>query len=141
MVERRDQVLITRFSPFSFIWRIFFSRLSSQKGPFFNDLPICLPSLLQTLFAPPYDVLIRFLPLFAGPITQSRLTPRGNRSRHANGCFAFPASVGVIRRVHNHSAHSGPSAQPAGTAGFTDGDVLVVQVAHLTNGGPAIQVD
>src|SRR5690554_2671693 len=46
MVERRDQVLMTRFSPFSFIFSIFFNKLSSQKGPFFRDLPIWHPSLL-----------------------------------------------------------------------------------------------
>ncbi len=36
MVDRRDQVLMTRFSPFSFCASTFFMRWSSTKGPFFR---------------------------------------------------------------------------------------------------------
>src|ERR1700727_773540 len=36
IVERRDQVLITRFSFFSFSPSTFFNRWSSTKGPFFR---------------------------------------------------------------------------------------------------------
>ena len=38
IVERRDQVLMTCLLPEAFISSIFFKRLLSANGPFFNDL-------------------------------------------------------------------------------------------------------
>src|SRR5574341_1800048 len=40
IVERRDQVLITRLSRLRFRSSIFFSRWSSTKGPFLSERPI-----------------------------------------------------------------------------------------------------
>src|SRR4029079_12052174 len=73
-VERRDQVLITFFSPPRFITSIFSRSGTSTKGPFFSDLLISvtsyqLPALASqqpagsrkleagggTLFLPPLD--------------------------------------------------------------------------------------
>ena len=41
-VDRRDQVLITRFSPPRFMISTFSSKGTSTKGPFFSDLPILI---------------------------------------------------------------------------------------------------
>src|SRR5713101_6828517 len=42
IVERRDQVLMTFFSFFTFIASTFFSRCVSTNGPFFTERPIYL---------------------------------------------------------------------------------------------------
>jgi hypothetical protein len=42
MVDLRDQVFKTFFSPASFMMSILLSRLSSKKGPFLSDLAIAL---------------------------------------------------------------------------------------------------
>ena len=44
MVERRDHVRMTRFSPLEFIASTFLTRWSSTKGPFFSDLDISVTS-------------------------------------------------------------------------------------------------
>src|SRR5690606_6176698 len=49
IVEARDHVLITRFSPDSFICRIFFKRLGWAYGPFFEERPIVRPPLRYCL--------------------------------------------------------------------------------------------
>jgi hypothetical protein len=43
MVDLRDQVLITLFSPDLFMVWIFANSLGSIYGPFFNDLAIATP--------------------------------------------------------------------------------------------------
>jgi hypothetical protein len=45
MVEARDQVFITRFSPEAFMASIFFSSLGSTHGPFFNERAMPLSSI------------------------------------------------------------------------------------------------
>jgi hypothetical protein len=68
IVERLDQVFMTRFSPIRFASSIFLSKCSSAKGPFFIDLGIaqCSPHrfdprrrMIQAL-----DFLLRFRVLY-----------------------------------------------------------------------------
>ena len=49
MTDARDQVLMTRFSPFRFISSTFFESLSDTNGPFFSDLDILRASSLRSL--------------------------------------------------------------------------------------------
>src|SRR5699024_8409769 len=85
MVERRDHVLMTRFSFDSFSLSIFFIRWSSAKGPFFKLRPIDKPPfrvsgariapVVQLSLAFTNNIFIgRFIAL-AGFVTHSRFTP------------------------------------------------------------------
>src|SRR4051795_4530466 len=70
IVERRDQVLITRFSLRELRSSTFFNRWSSTNGPFFRlrgmrYLPTYLPPLTAGAAAT-NDELLRFLVLVAG---------------------------------------------------------------------------
>ena len=47
-------------------------------------------------------------------------------------------TVGVVDRVHRGTAHDGATAQPARTPSLADHLVLVLEVADLTNGRPAV---
>src|SRR5690606_8155904 len=79
MVERRDQVLITRFSFFSFSSRTFFSKCSSAKGPFFRLRPMHATSLravfLRVKKGKEIDTTLRRTRRFLEP-----LVPGENRS-------------------------------------------------------------
>ena len=44
----------------------------------------------------------------------------------------------VVDRVLDHTAHTGPKPHPAHTASLADRDVLVLDIADLTNCGPAV---
>src|SRR5256712_2634311 len=49
------------------------------------------------------------------------------------------AAVRMVDRVHRHAAHLGAPAEPADAAGLAVGDVLVLEVADLPDGGAAGQ--
>ncbi|GFE59227.1 hypothetical protein AOG1_31070 [Geobacter sp. AOG1] len=49
-------------------------------------------------------------------------------------CSAFATAMGMIDRVHRNTTNLGTFAKPAGTAGFTDGNIFVIQVTYLANG-------
>src|SRR2546422_4809172 len=68
------------------------------------------------------------------------LAPGGDRVTAAGG-LSLPAAVRVVHRVHGHPAVVGAPAEPARPARLADGDVLVVEVAHLADGGQALEVD
>src|SRR3954470_18103374 len=140
-VERRDQVLRTFFSPPRFMTSTFSSNGTSTKGPFLSDLDITFlwssiasgsPAAKANLLLPPLnDKAISDLPV-ARFVALRRLTPRRHRMTAA-GCLAFTAAERVIDRVHRDAAHVRPLAEPAAPAGLADRDVLVIDVADLTD--------
>ena len=76
--------------------------------------------------------------LGAGLVTQSRLTPRGDRAGTADRGLAFTTTVRVIARVHDGTANLRSPAHVALAAGLTDLLVGVVDVTDLTDGGHAV---
>src|SRR3989304_1705377 len=145
MVERRDQVRITRRSRERFSSRTFTSRCASTNGPFFlyRPLYINLPSLppfppprgplraansgpdpfTPPLLAPLHDQAVAGLAL-ARLRPQGGLAPRTHRSRHAYRGAPLAATVRVTGRIHGHPAHRRPPPQPALAAGLADLDRL-----------------
>ena len=87
------------------------------------------------------DELIGTVLLRAGLVAQSRLAPGSHRTGTADRCTAFAAAVGMVVGVHDGAADGGTDAHVTLAAGLTDVDVLVVQVAHLTDAGGAVGPD
>src|SRR5688572_2728919 len=86
IVERRDHVLITRFSPLLFRSSTFFSRWSSTNGPFLRLRGMCAPYALAALAAraaTANDQLGRFLLVAAG--ASLGLAPRRHRVATTRG--------------------------------------------------------
>ena len=54
---------------------------------------------------------------------------------------AFSATVRVIHRIHRHAAVCWTLAQPASFAGLAVGDIFVVEVTDLADGGHAVQAE
>src|SRR3984957_13158573 len=54
--------------------------------------------------------------------------------------LAFAAAVGVIDRIHHNAAHRRANAQPAHRAGLAEHAQVVLIVANLADGGPAVDV-
>src|SRR2546428_3751139 len=50
---------------------------------------------------------------------------------------SLAAAVRMVDRVHRHAAHLRAPAEPADAAGLAEGDVLVLEVADLPDGGAA----
>src|SRR5436190_4525494 len=126
-VERRDHVLMTRFSFAAFIASIFSSSGVSTNGPFFSERLI---ALLRPLL---HDEAIGVLAA-TGLEALRRLTPRRHRVP-ATGRLAFATTERVIDRVHGHAAYVRALAQPAAATRLADRHVLVIEVAHLADGG------
>lgn len=58
--------------------------------------------------------------MLSGLITESRFTPRRNRSRHTDGGLAFAAAVRVVAGVHHYAADGRTNAEISRFARFTD---------------------
>src|SRR5215472_9541132 len=82
-----------------------------------------------SFFAPTHDESIGAL-VVARLVSARRLTPRGHRMA-ATRSLAFPTAVRVINRVHRDAAVVRTESFPADPSRLTDGDVLVIGVAHL----------
>src|SRR5476651_997403 len=52
--------------------------------------------------------------------------------------LALAATHGVIDRIHDHAAHMRTTAHPAGAAGFAEGNIFVLDIADLADGGVAL---
>jgi hypothetical protein len=52
----------------------------------------------------------------------------------------FAAAHGVVDGVHGDAAVVRPFAEPAAAPGFADGDVLMIGVGNLPDGGAAIEM-
>ena len=79
--------------------------------------------------------------MLASLVAKSGFAPGGNRSGTANRRFAFAAAVGMVVRVHNRAAYGRSPAHVTFTACFTKRNVLMVDVADLTDAGDAVDVD
>src|SRR5919197_274194 len=131
MVERRDQVFTTFFSPDSSIARTFFARCVSTNGPFLTERAIrSLLAHLPALHDPALGALVVPRLVALGRLAPGRLRVVALRPPLA-------AAVRMIDRVHRHAAHLGPPPEPADAAGLAVGDVLVFEVADLPDGGAA----
>ncbi len=84
--------------------------------------------------------LLEVLLGLAGLVTQGGDTPRRHRVA-ARRRGALAAAVRVVDRVHGGAANAGPDAHPALAAGLAGDQVLVLGVADLADGGPALQTD
>src|SRR5204863_340202 len=84
--------------------------------------------------AAPDDQLVRFLVLRPRALAERRHAPRRHRVTAALR-LALAAAVRVVDGVHRGAAHGRALAEPAAAAGLATGDVAVVDVAHLPDGG------
>src|SRR5690349_6144371 len=103
IVERRDHVLITFFSPLSSSPWTFFRRWSSTNGPFFTERGILLPSLL-------HDVFISSR-VMSGLEAFREHSPRALRMIPFSS--AFSTTHRVIDRVHRYTTDMRAAAKPA----------------------------
>ena len=134
IVERRDQVLMTRRSPAAFWASTFFSRWSSTNGPFFRlrdmDYLRPLPVRRRRTMS-----CLRRLVLVAGAALG--LAPRGHGGA-TTGRAALATTERVVDGVHGDTTGLRADALPAVAAGLADLDQLVLAVADLADGGPAV---
>src|SRR4029078_6061047 len=92
------------------------------------------------LLPPPlHNEPIRCLPV-PRLVALGRLSPWRHRVPATRG-FAFATAQRMVNRVHCHAADMRPLAQPAAPACLADRDVLVIDVADLTDGRQALDVD
>src|SRR5262245_27870866 len=95
-----------------------------------HSLPLLAPMRQDPLVVPL---------VVAGLETACRLAPRRDRMPPAGG-LAFAAAVRMVHRVHGDAAVMGRLAHPSRAARLTQGDVLVIDVAHLADGRHAVQL-
>src|SRR5256714_526958 len=138
IVERRDHVFTTRFSPLWLSRSTLTRRWSSMNGPFFRLLGI--PYLPPGPTAPPPadDHLIGGLGL--GPRATLFLAP-GRRRVAPTGALALTAAERVVDGVHGHAPGVGTAALPPVPTRLAQRDQLGLGVAHGPDGGPAVGGD
>src|SRR5512146_1447829 len=112
-------------------------RLDPAHQPLLHERPLLRTAthLAATLLAAATaadDQLVRFLVLAAGALAEGRHAPRGDRVAAALR-LALAAAVRVVDGVHRGAAHRRALAAPAAAAGLAARDVLVVDVADLTD--------
>src|SRR4030042_1938229 len=134
MVDQRDQVLITVFSPERPSASTFFSSLASTAGPFLIDLDILL------LTSPLDNQPIRSLGL-TRLIAQGRLTPGCLRSGQAYRGPAFAATMGMVTRGHRRPPHRGAYPQPPLSTRLAQADTAVVNIAQLPDSRQTVAAD
>src|SRR5678816_2119358 len=105
-------------------------------GPFFSERPMS-PRLL---FRPACDdVAVR------RPGAPPRLVALGGlapwRHRVIALALALTAAHRVVDGVHDRAAHGRAEALPANPPSLADGHVLMVEVADLSDGGHAVELD
>ena len=113
----------------------FFNPLQQLRGnirAFFNrSAHIALPPLLHITTLD--NELVGAVLGLAGLVTQGGLAPRGDRTGAAHRGLALTTAVGVVAGVHDGTTNGGTPAHVTLAAGLTDLDVLMLQVAHLTD--------
>ena len=77
----------------------------------------------------------------SGLVAESGLAPGGNRSGTANGRLTFTTAVGVVAGVHYRTSYSRSDALVTSASCLTEVNVLVVDVADLTDGSHAANSD
>src|SRR6266704_1415921 len=137
IVERRDQVLIGRFSFAARAAPTFFTRWWSTKGPFLTERPMVLA--LVSFLVPELDDHA------ACALVLARLVALGQHPPGAYGILpcrglSLTAAVRVVDRIHRDAAHGGPHAAPADASGLADRFEAVLLVADLADRRAAIDV-
>src|SRR5207247_7836321 len=90
------------------------------------------------LLLPLHDELIGSF-VIARLVTERRNSPR----RHGVIALysAFTAAMRMIHRVHDNTAHRWPDSHMPLAAGLANGDVLMIEIAHLADRGDALHID
>src|SRR5437868_2331180 len=94
---------------------------------------LCFSPLLAS---PLHDEFIGAL-VVARLVSQGRLAPGRYRMASTTG-FALAAAMRMVHWIHGHATVGGANSHPTLASGLADGDVFVVEIAHLANGGHAI---
>src|SRR6266481_3943933 len=83
---------------------------------------------------------INFLPLCTAMVwpTISGMMVERRDQVPAAGCLAFTTAVWMVNRVHGDTTIHRTAPQPAHASRLADGDVFVVKISHLADGGHAI---
>src|SRR6476661_7240120 len=150
-VDRRDQVLMTFFSPPRFMTSTFSRSGTSTNGPFFSDLLISVASnklptpaarsLSSASLTRGYSHALLRSPLHDEPIGRlpvprlvslRRLTPWRHRMPAARS-LALATTERMVDRIHRHAADVRPLPEPPAAARLADRDVLVIDVADLSD--------
>src|SRR5439155_20186527 len=89
------------------------------------------------LLLPLHDELVRSV-VVACLVTERRNSPRrhGVITLHP----PFTTAVRMIHRVHDHAAHRGPDSHMPLAAGLSNRDVLMIDIADLTDRGDALHI-
>src|SRR5687768_8467817 len=78
-----------------------------------------------------------------GPRAPARLVALGGLAPRGHGVVALALALAAAHRVvdgvHHGAAHGGPESLPAHAPRLAHGHVLVVEVAHLADGGHALE--
>ena len=77
--------------------------------------------------------------MLAGLQAQSGLAPRSHRSRHTDGALALAAAVRMVAGVHDDAADGGTDAHVADAASLAQTHILMIGVAHSTDGSLGVQ--
>src|ERR1051325_7806039 len=110
-----------------------------DEGPLLETARHLNPLLaLLVRLAAADDVLVRRL--IGRTSTTFLLTPGADRVATTGG-LALTTTVGVVNRVHRHTANGRADAQPALAAGLAPVDVALLGVADLADRGAAALVD
>src|SRR3954447_7957893 len=140
IMDRLDHVLMTFLVPLSFWASTFLIRWSSTKGPFFRERGM-VPSLRSALLAGLAAADDHRVAGLVRPASASLgLSVRVHRVATTGG-LSLTTTVGVVHRVHGHTAHGRALALPPHPAGLAPVDVRLLGVAHLADRGAAAQVD
>src|SRR2546425_10978749 len=100
---------------------------SSMNGPFFCERML--------LVFPLHDELIGSF-VVACLVAQRRHAP--GRQRMVAFYTPLTAAMRVIDRIHHHAPHRPPDSHVPRAARLSDGDVFMVEVAHLADRGNAL---
>src|SRR5579862_1639468 len=92
-----------------------------------------IPSLLRLATLRNHPVGAPVMPGFRAERGE---TPR--RHRMISLYAAFAAAVRMVHRIHGHAAHGRPFAVPARPAGLAVRHVFMIEIAHLADGGHAV---
>src|ERR1051325_9486047 len=100
-----------------------------MNGPFFCERML--------LALPLHNELVRSF-VVACLVTQRRHTPRGHRVITLNA--AFTAAMRMIDGIHHDTAYRRPNAFMTRSAGLTDSDIFMIEIADLSDRCEAIHI-
>src|SRR5215472_11741246 len=105
-------------------------------GPVLSPLLPLTSTLALYLFAPALNNDLVGALVVPCLLAQRRESP--GRLRMIALDAPFTAAVRMIHGVHGYAANRGPDAAPPRSSGLSEGFILMVEIAHLTNRGHAI---